>query len=255
MSRRPSPPCVSLCLFVSVYVSAFVVCVSLCLFVSVCVCLCLSAYLRLSPCLCLFVSLGVCLSLSTYLRLSPCPACLSLSVCVCLCLSVSVYVSASVFVSAKTLHPCVSVCVSLCLSTYLRLSSSPQMSLCVWLCLSTICVCLRVREDRPPLRVCLCLFVSVCLRLRTRAFSRAGPKFQGVWGGGTRPQAIKSHLALKPAPFHKPRNAFQVTYRQTEPNVQQEGHPHWPEYMALSKLSVQSKMQKQPVCLRALFHF
>ena len=116
----------------------------------------------------------------------------------------TVYVSASVFVSAKTplpLRVCLclfvsawvclrlsscpqrppaclslSLCVCLCLSTYLRPSLCPppcvSVCVCVYLSLSgsvcvclRICVCLRVR-DSPSLRVCLRVFVSVCVCLR-----------------------------------------------------------------------------------------
>ena len=92
------------------------------------------------------------------LRLSSCPrrplACLSLSLCVCLCLSVSVYVSASFFVSPP---PRVCLCICVCLA----LSASACASASVFVSAKTL---------PPPLRVCLRVFVSVCVCLHIACF-------------------------------------------------------------------------------------
>ena len=98
-----------------------------------------------APPLCLSMSVYVSASVFVSAKTPPAPACLSVSLCVCLGLS------ASVFVSAKT--PCVSVSVSLCLF----------VSVCVCL---RICVFLRVPPPPACLSVYLCLSGSVCVCLR-----------------------------------------------------------------------------------------
>ena len=123
-----------------------------------------------SVCVCL------CLSVSTYLRLSSCPrpACLSASLCVCLRLStylrlsVSVYVSASVSVSAKTLPPPPPAClsVSLCLSVSVYVLASVFVS--------AIGFCASVLSLAP------------------------GRNSKVCGGGGTRPQAIKYTTFIQP---------------------------------------------------------
>ena len=76
-----------------------------------------------------------------------------------------------------------------------------------------VCVCLRVREDPPPPCVsvascCVCLCLSTYLRLsscpRTGLCSvlalAPGRNSKVYGGGGTRPQAIKSGLAVQFCP-------------------------------------------------------
>ena len=167
-----------------------------------CVCLCLSTYLHLSSCprrpplplrvcLCLFVSVWVCL------RLSSCPrrplACLSLSLCVCLCLSVSVYVSASFFVSPP---PRVCLCICVCLA----LSASACASASVFVSAKTL---------PPPLRVCLRVFVSVCVCLHIACFL------------SSRAEILRCVGAAEPGRRPLNRLIWSIYYPKTTPDPQQ----------------------------------
>ena len=87
---------------------------------------------------------------------------------------------------------CVSVCVSLCLSVSVHISASCFMSaktpMRVWMCLFvSVCVCLRI---------CVCLRCprTVCARVLSLA---PGRNSKVCGGGGTRLQAFKSGLAAQ----------------------------------------------------------